>query len=62
MAGDEGRGKYTRQDWVWLAAALVFLFHPGTLVAEGRGGVEIFFGFLVVLFFWTLYDALEAGD
>lgn len=51
--------RLTDRVWLILAAPLLFLFHPGTLVAEGRGGVEILFGFLVVLFFWTLVRAIE---
>jgi 4-amino-4-deoxy-L-arabinose transferase-like glycosyltransferase len=52
--------KFTDNSWAVLAAPLLFLFHPGTLVAEGRGGVEIFFGFLTVLFFFTLNRAVES--
>ncbi|MGB6193946.1 MAG: glycosyltransferase family 39 protein [Terracidiphilus sp.] len=53
--------RFTRNPWVILAAALLFLFHPGTLVAEGRGGVEILFGFLTVLFFLTLVRAVQSA-
>jgi 4-amino-4-deoxy-L-arabinose transferase-like glycosyltransferase len=38
---------------------LLFLFHPGTLVAESRGGVEILFTFLVVTFMVALLWAME---
>ena len=51
--------RLTDRAWAILAAPLLFLFHPGTLIAEGRGGVEILFGFLVVLFFWSLLRAIE---
>ncbi len=51
--------RFTRSTWAAFAAVLLFLFHPGTLVAEDRGGVEIFFGFLIVLFFITLCRAVE---
>jgi len=44
-----------------LAAPLLFLFHPGTLIAESRGGVEIIFAFLITLFLLTIYKALEAN-
>ena len=42
-------------------AALLFLFHPGTLIAEARGGVEIFFIFAAFLFMVALYEAVEKG-
>jgi hypothetical protein len=38
---------------------LLFLFHPGTLVAESRGGVEVLFTLLVVLFISTLNTAVK---
>ena len=41
--------------------SLLFLFHPATLIAEGRGGVEILFSFLIVLFMLALYRALESN-
>ena len=37
---------------------LLFLFHPATLVAESRGGVETLFAFLIVLFLLVLYTAM----
>jgi 4-amino-4-deoxy-L-arabinose transferase-like glycosyltransferase len=40
---------------------LLFLFHPATLIAESRGGVEILFTFLIVLFLLALYTAMEHG-
>jgi Dolichyl-phosphate-mannose-protein mannosyltransferase len=43
-----------------LAPPLLFLFHPGTLIAESRGGVEMIFAFLITLFLLTIYKALEA--
>ena len=51
--------RLTDRIWIILTVPLLFLFHPGTLVAEGRGGVEILFGFLIVLFYWTLTRAVE---
>jgi 4-amino-4-deoxy-L-arabinose transferase-like glycosyltransferase len=42
-----------------IAAPLLFLFHPGTLIAESRGGVEILFLLLLLLFVATLYRALD---
>jgi 4-amino-4-deoxy-L-arabinose transferase-like glycosyltransferase len=42
-----------------LVPPLLFLFHPGTLIAESRGGVEIMFAFLVTLFLLTTFNAIE---
>ena len=44
-----------------LVPPLLFLFHPGTLIAESRGGVEVLFTFLVVLFMGVLYRAVESS-
>jgi 4-amino-4-deoxy-L-arabinose transferase-like glycosyltransferase len=44
---------------VGIPAALIFWFHPGTLIAEARGGVEIFFIFFLMLFMFSLYRALD---
>jgi 4-amino-4-deoxy-L-arabinose transferase-like glycosyltransferase len=44
---------------VLYGAPLLFLFHPGILVAETRGGVEVFFGFLVSLLVFTICRAVE---
>ncbi len=41
--------------------SLLFLFHPGILIAESRGGVEILFTLLIVLFMLTLYRAIDKG-
>jgi 4-amino-4-deoxy-L-arabinose transferase-like glycosyltransferase len=46
---------------VMLVPPLLFLFHPGTLIAESRGGVEVLFTFLIVLFMLTLYRAMESN-
>lgn len=42
-----------------LGSPLLFLFHPGTLIAESRGGSEILFACLLTLFILTVYRALE---
>ena len=42
-------------------AGLLFLFHPGTLIAEARGGVEILFIFAAFLFMVALHEAVEKG-
>ena len=39
--------------------ALLFLLHPGTMLAESRGGVEIVFTTLMILFAITVYRAIE---
>jgi 4-amino-4-deoxy-L-arabinose transferase-like glycosyltransferase len=51
--------KLSTRRWPGLVAALLFLFHPGTLIAESRAGVEIIFGFMVLLFLLSLYRAFE---
>jgi len=40
---------------------LLFLFHPGTLIAESRGGIEVIFTFLITLFMLTLYKAIKGN-
>jgi hypothetical protein len=49
----------SKRRWPGFVAALLFLFHPGTLIAESRGGVEIIFGFLSLLFLLSLYRAFH---
>jgi len=44
-----------------LAATLLFLLYPGTLVAEARAGIEIPSIFTVLLFVLVLYGAVEKG-
>ncbi len=38
---------------------LLFLFHPETLIAESRGGVEVLFSFMLVLYILTVYRMLR---
>lgn len=45
-----------------LIAALIFLFHPGIVVAEARGGVEMLFIVAVMLFMLTIHSAVIKGD
>jgi 4-amino-4-deoxy-L-arabinose transferase-like glycosyltransferase len=52
-------GRISSSRTLLIAAPLLFLFHPATLIAESRGGVEMLFTFLVVLFLVTLYAAME---
>ncbi len=40
---------------------LLFLFHPETLLAESRGGVEIIFGFMLTLYVLTVYRAIRSN-
>lgn len=40
-------------------AALVFLFHPGTILCETRAATEIVFTFFIALFVLTLYQAVR---
>lgn len=44
-----------------LGSPLLFLFHPGTLIAESRGGSEVLFTFMLTLFMLTLYKAIESS-
>ena len=52
--------RFTQNQWAIILAPTLFLFHPGTLIAESRGGVEIVFGFLLVLFIVSLYRAIDS--
>lgn len=54
-------GRFCDRWWAKSAGVILFLFHPGTLIAESRGGVEILFGFLIALFILILYRAIESG-
>ena len=45
-----------------LVASLLFLFHPGVLIAEARGGVEILSIFVALVFMLVLYRAVEKGN
>ena len=38
---------------------ILFFFHPATIIAESRGGVEVLFTFLITLFTLTLYRSIE---
>jgi 4-amino-4-deoxy-L-arabinose transferase-like glycosyltransferase len=40
---------------------LLFLFHPETLIAESRGGVEILFAFMLTLYILTVYIVAKSG-
>lgn len=45
-----------------MLAVVLFLFHPGTLVAEVRGSVEILFICGLLVFILTLHWAIRKGD
>ena len=53
--------KLSSSPLVFLGAPLLFLFHPETLIAESRGGVEILFAFMLTLYVLTLYRALKSN-
>jgi 4-amino-4-deoxy-L-arabinose transferase-like glycosyltransferase len=45
-----------------LIATLLFLLHPGTIICEARGGVEILFIFAILVFMLALHQAVEKGS
>lgn len=44
---------------VALVTSLLFLLYPGTIISEARGGVEIAFVFVVLIFMLALHKAVE---
>jgi 4-amino-4-deoxy-L-arabinose transferase-like glycosyltransferase len=44
-----------------LIASLLFLFYPGTIIAEARGGVELPFIFAAFAFMLAVHHAVEKG-
>jgi 4-amino-4-deoxy-L-arabinose transferase-like glycosyltransferase len=42
-----------------LGPPLLFLFHPGTLIAESRGGIELLYTLFLTFFMCTLYAAVK---
>lgn len=46
---------------VIFGAPVLFLFHPETLIAESRGGVEILFALMLTLYMLTVYRAIKTG-
>lgn len=46
---------------VILGSGLLFLFHPETLIAESRGGVEVLFTLMLMLYILTVYRALKTN-
>ncbi len=53
------RGRYRYVDVI---APCLFLLHPGLLIAESRGGYEVLFIVLLLLFLWVLFRALDSGS
>jgi hypothetical protein len=51
--------RITRDRRIGTVAVLLFLFHPGTLIALARGGVELLFITAVLAFLLLLYRALD---
>jgi len=45
-----------------LIATLLFLFYPSTLISEARGGVEILFILVVLVFMLSLHHAVAKGN
>jgi 4-amino-4-deoxy-L-arabinose transferase-like glycosyltransferase len=54
--------KLTDDPAVPLVGTLLFLFYPAILVSEARGGIEIVFIFVVMLFMLALHQAVEKGE
>jgi 4-amino-4-deoxy-L-arabinose transferase-like glycosyltransferase len=53
--------KVSNNEVLILASPVLFLLHPGVLIAESRGGVEILFTFCLSLFVFALYRAIESN-
>ncbi|HLJ78634.1 MAG TPA: glycosyltransferase family 39 protein [Acidobacteriaceae bacterium] len=49
----------SRFPYVYWLPSLLYLVHPGTIVAESRAGVEIPFAFLLVCLMWLICRAVE---
>jgi 4-amino-4-deoxy-L-arabinose transferase-like glycosyltransferase len=54
-------GRISKNPVLVFGAPMLFLFHPGTLIAESRGGVEMLFTFCLMLFLFIACIALETG-
>ena len=52
------RGLWNNQVMI-LGPPLLFLFHPGTLIAESRGGIELLYTLFLAFFMSTLYVAVK---
>src|SRR5579862_2905936 len=49
----------SRSPYICWLPSLLYLVHPGTIVAESRAGVEIPFAFLLVGLMWLICKAVE---
>ncbi len=45
-----------------LFATILYLFHPGTILSETRGGTEVFFTLLLCVYILILYQAIETNE
>lgn len=52
---------WSRNSVLLLGPPLLFLFNPGTLIAESRGGVEMAFSLLLALFILSIYRATRSN-
>jgi 4-amino-4-deoxy-L-arabinose transferase-like glycosyltransferase len=52
--------KITKSFRCILFATLIYLFHPGTILAESRAGIEALLTFLISLFILSLYRSMES--
>lgn len=54
--------RVTGDEVIGVIAVLMFLFHPGTLIAEARGGTEIAFLSVLMVFMLALLRAVEGEE
>lgn len=54
-------GELSNNRLMILGPPLLFLFHPGTLIAESRGAIELLYTLSLALFVWTLYAAVKSN-
>ena len=61
IAGELMPEAWSSESVMLFGPPLLFLFSPGTIVAESRGGVEITFGFLLALLILSIYRAIRSN-
>jgi hypothetical protein len=54
--------RVTPNRWVVLGATLLFLVHPGTIVAQSRAGFEMLFALLLLVLAFAVGYALDRGS
>jgi 4-amino-4-deoxy-L-arabinose transferase-like glycosyltransferase len=54
--------RVSRNSLLIFGSPLLFLFHPETLIAESRGGVEMLFAFMLTLYVFTVYRAVKSNQ